>query len=215
MDVMLSGAGFPNRIRYKCSIVLSERHFPGFMLVIVQLAELHRTHTQLARHLHRRGRGDGAFAHRSTPASFGPALFCSPRHSSHFSIFLLELARDCPRDPVLTRGFSLSQRILIDRLGDMDLRLGHIVTGLLSTNAACAIARGQQQRPGHRGDEVRPHGWGALASRGNGGCDSGLGCWSHDNWPGRTRPHHVRCSYYKQEFGHLYRFHPSTPIDRH
>jgi hypothetical protein len=31
---------------------LRERHLPGFLLVIVELAELLRVHAELARHLH-------------------------------------------------------------------------------------------------------------------------------------------------------------------
>src|SRR6516164_5755032 len=64
--------------------VLSQRHFPRFLLMIVQLAELDRVHTQLASHLHLGVGGDGAFARRSTPAFWGSAFFSSPCDSPRF-----------------------------------------------------------------------------------------------------------------------------------
>ena len=110
--------------------------------------------------------------------------------------------------PVFSRGFPPSRPILIDRLGDMDVKLVIILTGLLRTNAAFAIARGQQQRPGRlrgmdKGGEVLPRGLDAPVSRGNDSLGSGLGWWNHDNWTGRTRPHHFRCSPLRPAVGHL------------
>jgi hypothetical protein len=85
--------------------------------------------------------------------------------------------------PVFSRGFPPSRPILIDRLGDMDVKLVIILTGLLRTNAAFAIARGQQQRPGRlrgmdKGGEVLPRGLDAPVSRGNDSLGSGLGWWN-------------------------------------
>jgi hypothetical protein len=97
----------------------------------------------------------------------------------------------------------------------MDLRLGHIVTGLLSTNAACVIARGQQQRPWRKGGEVRPHGLDApqllVATA------AAIPGWvgGARQLAGRTRPHISDVLHYEQQFGHLYTVHPSTTIDRY
>ena len=80
--------------------IVSERHLPGFLLMIVQLAELHRVHTQLARHLHL-GVGEVMALSRIDPLLHLVVWLSFLRHaiSPRFHLFYFIRGRGRPRHP--------------------------------------------------------------------------------------------------------------------